>query len=150
MRGEVTVVPEGDDPEDFAPGATLHAGHYDLQVHAARPYRDRGLIVAFAGIDDRNTAETLRGLLLTRPAGERRAPEEGEFRSPALVGLEAVAPDGTVLGRVVDVVTGGFQDRLVVATPRGDEVQVPFVGQIVSDPADGRIVIDAPEGLFPD
>lgn len=144
------MVPDGGDSGDFAPGVALRAGDYDLEVQRARPYRDRGLIVAFAGIDDRDSAETLRGLLLTRPAAGRRASGEGEFRASALVGLEAVAPGGMVLGRVVDVVTGGLQDRLVVVTSRGDEVQVPFVEQMVSDPAGGRIVIDAPEGLFPE
>jgi hypothetical protein len=37
----------------------------------------------------------------------------------------------------------------VVATPTGEEVQVPFVEEIVGDPEGGRIVIDAPQGLFP-
>jgi 16S rRNA processing protein RimM len=65
------------------------------------------------------------------------------------VGLEAVTPAGVVLGRVAEVITGGFQDRLVVITAPGDEVLVPFVEEIVGDPQAGRIVIDAPEGLFP-
>ena len=117
-------------------------------MRSARPYRDRGLIVGFAGITDRNAAEALRGLVLTRDAAERRSLDEGEFWSSSLVGLEAVTPAGVVLGRVAEVVAGGFQDRLVVVTPSGEEVQVPFVDEIVGDPEDGRIVIDAPEGLF--
>jgi 16S rRNA processing protein RimM len=149
VRGEVTVLPSGDDPEDFAPGSLLQAGERDLEVLSARPYRDRGLIVGFAGIDDRNAAETLRGTILTRAAVERRALAEGEFWSSSLVGLEAVRPDGQVLGRVVEVVTSAFQDRLVVMTASGAEAQVPFVEGMVADPAGGRIVIDPPEGLFP-
>jgi len=46
------------------------------------------------------------------------------------------------------VVVGTLQDRLVVSTPSGAEVEVPFVEEIVADPAEGRIVIDPPEGLF--
>jgi 16S rRNA processing protein RimM len=145
----VTVLPESDDPGDFRRGCVLRAGEQDLEVRSARPYRDRGLIVGFAGITERNGAEALRGALLTRDPGGRRALAEGEFWSSALVGLEAVAPDGRVLGRVVAVVTGGLQDRLVVVTPAGEEAQVPFVEQIVGNPEGGRIVIDAPEGLFP-
>jgi 16S rRNA processing protein RimM len=148
VRGEVTLLPEGDDPGDFARGSVLRAGEQELTVRSARSYRERGLIVGFEGIDDRNTAETLRGLLLTRAGADRRSLGDGEFWSSSLVGLEAVTPDGAVLGRVVAVVTGSLQDRLVVLTPVGEEVQVPFVEDIVGDPADGRIVIDAPEGLF--
>jgi 16S rRNA processing protein RimM len=149
VRGEVTVLLESDDPGDFAPGAALRAGDRDLVVGRSRRYRDRGLIVGFAGIEDRNTAETLRGSLLTRCAEGRRALAEGEYRSPSLLGLEAVTPDGKRLGEVTQVLTGRFQDRLVVATPSGEEVQVPFVAELVGDPAAGRVVIDAPEGLFP-
>ncbi len=148
MRGEVTVLPESGDAGDFGRGVLLRAGERDLEVRSARPYRDRGLIVAFAGIADRNAAEALRGLELTRDGAERRSLDEGEYWSAALVGLEAVSPAGEVLGRVAEVVSGGFQDRLVVVTPSGEEVQVPFVEEIVGDPEGGRIVIDAPEGLF--
>jgi len=149
VRGEVTVLPESGDGEDFGRGVLLRAGERDLEVRSARPYRDRGLIVGFAGIVDRNQAETLRGLEITRDAAERRSLDEGEFWASSLVGLEAVSPTGVVLGRVAEVITGGFQDRLVVVTPSGEEVQVPFVEEIVGDPEGGRIVIDAPEGLFP-
>jgi len=149
VRGEVTVLPESGDEGDFGRGILLHAGERDLEVRTARPYRDRGLIVAFAGITDRNTAESLRGLILTRDAAARRSLDEGEFWASSLVGLEAVTPAGEVLGRVAEVITGGFQDRLVVATLSGEEVQVPFVEEIVGNPQGGRLVIDAPEGLFP-
>lgn len=143
------MLPDGDDPGDFQRGSVLHAGERQVEVRAARPYRERGLIVAFAGITDRNAAETLRGAVLTREAAGRRSLDEGEFWSSSLVGLEAVTPGGEVLGRVAEVITGGFQDRLVVATPSGAEVQVPFVEEIVGDPEEGRIVMNPPEGLFP-
>ena len=148
VRGEVTVLLESDDPGDFDSGAILRAGERDLEVRSARPYRDRGLIVAFAGVTDRNAAEALRGVVLSGDAADRRSLGEGEFWSSDLVGLEAVTPDGVVLGRVAEVLVGGFQDRLVVTTPSGEEVLVPFVDEIVGDPEDGSIVIDAPEGLF--
>jgi len=149
VRGEVTVLLESDDPGDFDSGAILRAGERDLEVRSARPYRDRGLIVAFAGVTDRNAAEALRGVVLTGDAADRRSLEEGEFWSSSLVGLEAVTPAGASLGTVTEVLVGGLQDRLVVSTPSGEEVLVPFVGEIVGDPEDGCIVIDAPEGLFP-
>ncbi|MFH1329947.1 MAG: ribosome maturation factor RimM [Actinomycetota bacterium] len=149
VRGEVTVLLEGDHPGDFESGSILRAGERELEVCSSRPLRDRGLIVGFAGVTDRNAAEALRGVVLTGDAADRRSLEEGEFWSSDLVGLEAVTPAGAVLGRVAEVVTGGFQDRLVVTTPSGDAVQVPFVAEIVGDPEDGRILIDPPEGLFP-
>ena len=38
----------------------------------------------------------------------------------------------------------GPQDRLVVETPDGARVEVPFMNDLVGDPEDGKIVIDAP------
>jgi ribosomal 30S subunit maturation factor RimM len=52
-----------------------------------------------------------------------------------------------VLGEVTGVELGG-QDRLVVTTPTGAEVLVPFVADLVGDPEGGRIRIDPPAGLF--
>ena len=150
MRGEVTVLPAGDDPGDFGQGVMLRAGERELQVRSARPYRNRGLIVGFDGVDDRDAAEELRGLTLSRAAGERRTLAQGAFWSSSLIGLETVTSDGTVLGRVSGGGGGKLQDRLVVTTPAGAEVQVPFVEGMVGDPAGGRIVIEPPEGLFPD
>ncbi|MBP1633281.1 MAG: rimM [Acidobacteria bacterium] len=142
------MLPAGDDPDDYGRGTILRAGERDLEVRSARPYRDRGLIVAFAGIRDRNEAETLRGVLLTKSAAECRALAEGEFWSSSLIGLEAVTPGGALLGLVTGVVLGTLQDRLVVTTGSGQEVEVPFVEGMVADPAGGSIVIDPPEGLF--
>lgn len=150
LRGEVTVVPETDDSGRFSPGSTLLAGEdRDLTVESAVPYRDRGLLVRFAGVDSREEAEALRGTLLQVDRSQRRRLDEGEFWSDDLVGLAAVDPGGAVLGTVSAVEFGPGQDRLVVNTPSGVEVLVPFVADIVGDPEGGRITIAAPKGLFP-
>ena len=116
-------------------------------ISAVQPYRDSGLLVRFEGVESREEAETLRGSLLTVDVSELRPLEEGEFRETDLVGLIAVDPEGGHLG-TVSAVEFGPQVRLVVHTG-ADEVLVPFVAALVGDPEGGRIVIDAPEGLFP-
>jgi 16S rRNA processing protein RimM len=149
LLGEVTVLPQSDDPGLFMLGAVLtDQNGRDLTVLASRPYRDRGLLVAFEGVGDRAAAEALRGSLLTVAADDRRSLESGEWWPEDLVGLEAVGPDGAILGIVADVVTGAFQDRLVIDTPSGTTVEVPFVDELVDDPVGGRIVVTAPPGLF--
>ncbi len=146
LRGEVTVVPESDAAERFLPGSTLTTDTgRDLVVSASRPYRDRGLVVAFEGVADRTAAEALRGMILTIAAGERRALDEDEFWIDDLVGLRVLDPSGRPVGTVVDVVLGP-QDRLVVDVETG-EVEVPFVHDLVGDPGDGTITIDLPVGL---
>jgi len=144
----VTVFVETDNAGRFAEGVVLRADDLDLEVISARLYRDRGLIVEFAGVTDRDAAEALRGRVLTITAEERRQLEDGEFWPDQLSGLEVVDPHGKMLGIVADVVVGQAQDRLVVRIPDGTLVEVPFVEGIVGDPEGGRIVIDAPEGMF--
>lgn len=150
LGGESTVLPSSDDPSRFSAGARLVTDDgRELVVVGAAPYREHGLLVRFEGITSREAAEGLRGLLLTIDPSERRALAEGEFWEDDLVGLTAVSPSGESLGTVARMEFGPGQDRLVVTTHDGIEVLVPFVSAFVGDPEGGRIVIDAPEGLFP-
>lgn len=145
----MTVVIEPGDRPYFEPGSQLWADDgRGLVVASASPHRDRGLVVGFEGIDDRDSAEQLRGTMLSVPAASRRELEEGEFWLDDLVGLEAVDPTGATLGTVTAIDFGDAQDRLVVTTPEGREVLVPFVSALVSDPVDGRVEIRDPGGLF--
>lgn len=105
------------------------------------------MIVRFEGTSDRPGAEALRGTDLFVQPSDIPELEEGEFWPDDLIGLAAVDPAGEPLGTVVDVVYGP-QDRLVVETPAGARVEVPFMSDLVSDPEDGKIVIDPPGGLF--
>ena len=105
-------------------------------------------MVGFEGVNDRDAAEELRGTILSVPAASRRELEEGEFWLEDLVGLEAVDPDGILLGTVTSIDFGDAQDRIVVTTAEGREVLVPFVSALVGDPVDGRLEIRDPGGLF--
>jgi 16S rRNA processing protein RimM len=151
LNGEVTVLPDTDDPERFVAGSSFvtDTGRA-LSVVSAKQFRDKGLIVLFEGFSRRDAAETLRGQMLTVDPEARRRLDDDEFWPADLVGLVAVTPQGEALGVVDRLEFGPGQDRLVVVTPDEREVLVPFVSDIVADPADGEIVIDAPEGLFGD
>ncbi len=149
VRGEVTVLVETDDPTRFSAGAVLHREPgEDLVVERSQPYRDRGRIVAFSGVGDRSAAEALRGTVLWADAAARRPAAPGEYWVDDLVGVTAVSPEGAVLGQVRSVESAPGQDRLVVVTPDGREVLVPFVSALVGDPEGGTIVIRDPGGLF--
>jgi 16S rRNA processing protein RimM len=145
LRGEVTVVP--DSVDHFVPGSLLEAASGRvLTVKAARPYRDKGLIVAFEGISDRTAADLLRGETLTIDAAERRDLEEGEYWADDLIGLEVVDPSGNPVGIITGVVFGP-QDRLVVGFGDQTQIEVPFAADLVGEPESGSIVIDIPVGL---
>lgn len=145
----MTVVLEPGDRPYFEPGSQLWAEDgRGLVVVSASAYRDRGLVVGFEGVADRVGAESLRGTILSVPAASRRELDDGEFWLDDLVGLEAVDPLGALLGTVTAIDFGDAQDRIVVTTPEGREVMVPFVSALVGDPVNGRLEIRDPGGLF--
>ncbi|TCJ00306.1 ribosome maturation factor RimM [Aeromicrobium sp. IC_218] len=152
IRGEVSVEPRTDEPERrFAPGSSVFSGSRTLTIVAARHHSGR-LLVRFTGVDDRNAAEALRGLLLEVDIDPDELPEDpDEFYDHQLEGLE-VRSAGEVVGTVSQVVHLPAQDLLLVKLD-AREVYVPFVTEIVPvvDVRGGFVeVADVPGLLDPD
>ncbi len=149
IRGDVLVAPLTDNPSRFVRDARFGVDRSpgEVTVIEVRHHKE-GLLVRFAEIPDRTAAEAFAKATLTIEASERRALEDGEYWPEDLIGLTAVGPDGSVLGRVTDVILGAAQDRLAVTTPDGDVVEVPFVAAIVGEPAGETITMTPPAGLF--
>ncbi|WP_377641586.1 ribosome maturation factor RimM [Oryzobacter terrae] len=160
LLGEVTVQLHTDEPERrLAVGAVLDTEAARgtgvpraLRVRSTRVHNGVWL-VAFDEIPDRTGAESLRGTrLVVDDDGTDAAADDGDdvFREEELVGLRVVDPSGADLGAVAGLEIGAAQDRLVVTLTDGREVLVPFVEAIVPevDVEGGRVVLDAPAGLF--
>lgn len=106
---------------------------------------DRTPIARFAEIADRNSAEAMRGRLVTVPRSALPPLAEGEYYHADLIGLPCESPTGEPLGQVVGVEDFGAGDLLEIEKPDGRRSMVPFRDGI-ADLADGRIVVD-PEFL---
>jgi 16S rRNA processing protein RimM len=102
---------------------------------------DRTPIARFAEIADRNSAEALRGQLLTVPRSALPPLGEGEYYHADLIGLPCETLAGEPLGRVVAVEDFGAGDLLEIEKPDGRRAMVPFRPGI-ADLAEGRIVLD--------
>ncbi len=162
VRGEVSVDVRTDEPDRrFVVGARLRTEAPSrplaeapvpppvLHVDAVRWHQQR-LLVRFDGIEDRNAAEDLRGVVLqvAVPRDETPADPE-EFYDHQLEGLAVEDLDGHHLGEVVEVQHPGAQDLLVVRTPEGRDALVPFVLALVPtvDLGGGRVVVADRPGL---
>ncbi len=151
IRGEVTVETRTDEPDKrFADGNVLLVDdHADLIVEHSHWHSGR-LLVSFRGINDRNAAETLRGLIVHVERDATDVPgEPEEYYDSALQGLRVELPDGTGLGFISDVVHLPGQDLLAVHV-NGRDVLIPFISVFVPlvDPVAGRVVVTPPEGLL--
>lgn len=151
IRGECAVEVLSDTSERFERGSVLGAGDPDgqvstLTVERARQHQ-RKLLVKFREVGDRNGAEALRGVLLSIPASEAKAPAEGSYYPHQLEGLRVVDENGGVLGQLQEVLSNPASDIWVVRTPQGKRVMVPAVGEFVRDvDLEGRRIVLAPIG----
>jgi 16S rRNA processing protein RimM len=153
VRGAVFVEPWTDVPDErFAPGTTLRTDPADAGPLTVDESSTAGgkLVVHFAGVTDRASADALRGTRLVIDAASRPALEDpDEFYDSDLVGLAAATVAGIELGTVQDVVHAAGASYLMLSQD-GRERMVPFVRAVVPtvDLAARRVVIDPPEGLL--
>lgn len=151
LRGDVTIAVSTDDPDGrFAPGAVLDTDRGPLTVAARR--RSGGvLVLRFAGVDDRDAAEALRGTELSVSAETLPAVDDpDEFYDHQLIGLAVRDAAGRELGEVTEVWHPPASPVLLVRRPDGSAEAVPFVRALVPtvDVARGFLVVDPPDGMF--
>jgi 16S rRNA processing protein RimM len=128
--GEVVVEPSSDDPRRFEPGSHLLAGEKELVVTASRPKGARKL-VRFEGIDDRTSAEVLRGAwLLVSATGSAKLPE-GSYWRHELIGFSVKTRTGRILGELRDVQDNPAHDLWVVRDESGNEILIPAVRHLI-------------------
>ncbi len=155
LGGELLVEVLSDAPERFVPGASVAAGDPDsgaplrpLEVSGARLHQGR-MLVRFAGVDDREAADALRGNLLSIPWEAARELGADEFWRHQLVGLAVVDVEGNDRGVVSDVLPGAAHDLLEVRRPDGVTVLVPAVAALVTVELEaGRVIVEAIPGLL--
>ncbi|HEY6572634.1 MAG TPA: ribosome maturation factor RimM [Candidatus Eisenbacteria bacterium] len=152
LRGEVVVDPTTDTPGRFDPGRVLAAGlpsgaARTLKVATSRPFQGRWL-VRFEGVENRTDAEALHSAELTIRRDQVAPLPEGRFYRFELVGLTALTPEGTLLGRIEEVFATGSNDVLVVKGEKG-EILIPLLDTVLQsvDAAGGKIVLAPPRGL---
>ena len=152
IRGEVTVQVLTDAPGDrFVPGTEFvvePASAGPLTINSARWNKDI-LLLGFDKIGTRNEAETLRGAKLFIETEELEEDDDEGWYEHELVGLEARI-GSRVVGKVTALNTMPVQDLLMVTTPEGKEILIPFVEQIVPEVNvdGGFILLTPPDGLF--
>ena len=108
----------------------------DFAVHSA------ATVAKFAGVDDRDAAEAIRGFDVAVARSELEPAQAGTIYWADLVGLDVVNLRGEALGRVEELFETGPTSVLVVRGER--ERMIPFVDAYVKavDRKAGRITVD--------
>lgn len=140
MRLEAALLVESEDAAD--------AERFEVtQVSAGRREEVR---MTLAGVDSRESAERLRGMLVTTDASQLEALPEGEYYSYELIGCEVEGTDGRAIGTVREVWATGAVDVLVVEDEKGAQQLIPAMESQLRevDIEARRIVIEILPGLL--
>jgi 16S rRNA processing protein RimM len=153
LRGEVAVEVLSDVPDRFVAGAELQVsgegGEIETRTLASVRQHGARLLIRFEGIETRDQAEELRGLILQIDRERVPAPPPGFYYHFELVGCRCCDRERGDLGRISDVVSGGGGELLRVQDGRR-EILIPFVAAfIVALDRQARILhVDLPAGLL--
>jgi 16S rRNA processing protein RimM len=135
VRGEVRLRSFTEDPTAVASYGPLESedGKRHFTIEALRPAKDH-FVVRLKDVVDREAAEKLTNLKLYVSRDKLPPIEEDEtFYHADLVGLAAVARDGTALGTVTAVYNFGAGDVLEIKPDRGEPLMVPFTDTAVPE-----------------
>lgn len=151
LRGEVVIRPATPGSDTLLELEELdmeqNGSWRRIRVLRARPQKG-AIVLTLEDVVDRTAAENLVGATFHVHRDELPPPEEGEFYVDDLIGLSVVDPEGRVLGTVSGFQDGGLQSWLEVDV-QGETRLVPFTEPLIRVEFDeGRIVVDAPEGLL--
>jgi 16S rRNA processing protein RimM len=149
IKGEVLIKSYTAELADIGAYGPLtdERGQAPLMIEQTR-ISNKGVIARIAGVRDRNAAEALKGRALAVERTALPAPGDGDYYHADLIGLAAVAPDGSVLGTVVAVQNFGAGDLLELSRAETLETEfVPFTNACVPivDVTAGRVTIVLPE-----
>jgi 16S rRNA processing protein RimM len=136
VRGKVRAISLTDFPSRFTPGLVVKIspkppGLEELTVEVAE-LRNQEIILKFIGIDNRQQAESLKGLTLEVPASETVPLEKGTYWHFQIIGLEVFTTEKAYLGKIEDILTTGANDVYVVKSEEsGREILIPAIKEVV-------------------
>ncbi len=159
IRGEVVVesmtdvggrFDEGSNLQVVLPGDSGEEQLRVLEIRASRPHAG-ALLVAFAGVGDRDRAAELRGAWLVVDRSEVPDPPEGGHYFFDLIGCACHDHELGLIGEVIDVIAdgGGFLLELRSADEAAARVLIPFRDEMLLsvDTENRRIETQLPAGL---
>jgi 16S rRNA processing protein RimM len=151
VRGDLAMKVITDYPERLPEIDTLYVGpaYEPYRVRRVRFHAD-GTLMLFEGIEDRDAAECLRGMMVYVHIDDAVPLEEGEYYLFQVIGSQVVTGDGQVLGTLTDLLETGANDVYVVTAPDGREILIPVIPEVVRhvDVNKKVVTIDLLDGLI--
>lgn len=152
VRGEVKVMPETDDVNRFKKLKNVWLQYGSVRIPAeitGVKLQARFVILKLEGIDDRDTAERLKGreIVIERKDAVKLPPKT--YFIGDLIGCSVYEEDGNLLGTVRDVLPGAGCDSYDVYDENGRNIMIPALEDVVLsvDVQEAKIVVRLLPGL---
>lgn len=157
IRGEVRVISQTDFPEErYQPGAELvlfrdQKEPLQLTVASHRKHKNFDLLT-FAGYPNINDVEAFRDGILKVSIANLSDLAENEYYYHEIIGLTVVEEDGTVMGKIKEILSPGANDVWVVQRKGQKDALLPYIESVVKaiNLEEGTVVVEIPEGLLDD
>lgn len=155
LKGELKVVPLTDNPERYNDLKSIYIEKDNQLVE----YNISGLkffkgfvIIKLKEVDDIGTAESLKGLFIKIDRKNAIKLPRGSFFICDLMLCEIFDENGSLLGKMKDILKTGSNDVYTVQREDGKELLIPALKSVVKDISieNKRIVVSLPEGLLED
>lgn len=151
LRGDVKVQPWCDDAEVFHTLEYVYAGNEKLEIVSARLHKNF-VILHLKGIEDINKAESYKNKVLTVEREMLGELPEGTYYICDLLGLEVRKKDGSVIGKIEDIIKTGSNDVYVVNNGTKKPVLLPVIDDVIKtvNIAEGYVEAELIKGLIDD
>lgn len=154
IKGEMRFNPWCDKPEFVKKFKTLYFdknGEKSVKVKSARPHGNM-VILMLQDIDTVEKAQALKNTVLYMKRADAHLPKGTWFVQELFDCTVIDDNNGKVLGTIVDVSETGANDVWHIKTPKGNEVLIPAIKQVIVnvDVEKGEILINPIKGLFED
>lgn len=131
VRGDVRVIPLTDFPERFNELKSVFLDNRSLTLESVKQHNQL-LIIKFAGLNDRDAIEPLRGKLLKIARKDAVALPEGEYYTFDIIGLEVYDDSGRHIGKITEVLKTGSNDVYVAIREDKRQVLIPALKKVVT------------------
>ena len=151
-RGELRVIPTTDFPDRFNTMSRVCINQNGqlavFEIERAYPHKNF-FILKFRGIDNMNSAETLKGTYLLIRKEELMPLPDNTFYIFDIIGLKVFTTDGRYLGEISDVQQTGANDIYLIKRDSKTPLLVPALKHVVLevDLTAGRMTVELPAGL---
>lgn len=153
IKGEVKIYVYSGDLENFLSYENLYVGEKKnlFSIEKARVQKNL-CITKLQGVNSANDAEAFKNKEIFVEKGDLKELDEDEYLVSDMIGMEIIADDGRIIGKLKDVLGYSANDVLQVLNDEEQEILIPNVKSIVKEIKmdENKIIITPIKGLIPD